>query len=316
MVNLAKRIKKISGYRGPTTKTLIPKSRSLASILGIKKQKSKLRGIFVKSKKVLLKQPKKRPIRKKKNLVRRTSKISNKSILRGNRIGDSKKPAPNLPAPLRFGGMLLFEDLTKITSVPTHSTLTSIDQVIWVKLSPRGKQELLSASIFGVMAQRFRMGEITQEMNLLYLSLLGFAEKAVRKHVPKDTGDLRNSLIASMNSALSKIPPRSPIRFSQLELKVGFYSDIPYLKYINNPKRTITVRHHKNMGIISYRGGKHYLHDPKAKTKFMFTTKAAIRYEAKRLTKQMIRSLWNKWKPQYTYNQVKSLFKYPGMGRI
>ncbi|KKN42536.1 hypothetical protein LCGC14_0712220 [marine sediment metagenome] len=299
MTNLVKKIKKISGYRGPTVKSLIPKSRSLGTILGIKKRKTKLRGIFAKSKKITSKRPKKR-------LVRNTSRITTKTVLRGSRIGDAKKAAPSLPSP----------HISTPTLISPTAYILPTQSVIWVKLSPFGKNELIAARSTNVMIYRAIMNDIAKEMIFVKFTLTSYGAKMIAKHVPRDTGELQQSLLASMTSRSTKSPPSSPKRIGQIEIHMGFWSYKTYLKYVNNPKRKITVRHHKNMGIISYRGGRHYLHDPTAKTKFMLTTKQAIRTEAKRLTKKMISNLWNKWKPQYTRNQVKSLFRYPGMGKM
>ncbi|KKM66074.1 hypothetical protein LCGC14_1484850, partial [marine sediment metagenome] len=47
MVKLAKKIAKLSGYKGPTFKTLIPKPRTFEQILGIKKRKTELHRIII-----------------------------------------------------------------------------------------------------------------------------------------------------------------------------------------------------------------------------------------------------------------------------
>ena len=299
MTNLVKKIKKISGYRGPTVKSLIPKSRSLGTILGIKKRKTKLRGIFAKSKKITSKRPKKR-------LVRNTSRITTKTVLRGSRIGDAKKAAPSLPSPVPIFPVGV--------SRPPSAPISRMQSVIWIKISPNGKKELEAIRSVDVMLYRALLNNIADEMLLVKKELFKYGVKLVNRHVPKDTGDLRNSLIASLSSRSTKTPPSIPRRVSQLELTMGFYSNLHYLRYVNAPTRTIKVRHHVGMGIISYRGGRHYLHDPRAKTTFMLTTKQAIRKEAVRLTKQMIKNLRLRWQPQYTSNIVKSFFKYPGMG--
>ncbi|KKM80070.1 hypothetical protein LCGC14_1343550 [marine sediment metagenome] len=296
MTDLKKAIEKLSGYKGPTLKTLIPKTRSINQILGIKKRKTEFHRIIIASQKILFKPHLKR---KKRLHVRRFKVFKRKR----QKIGDANTPIPpttNLPS------------TPTVLSQPSHM-LTSVEQVIHIKLSPNGKKELESAKDFDMRFYRSRMKDIADGMNVLYLALRATAAQLISRHVPKDTGDLRRSLLSSMSSKSTKFPPNKPRRENQLELHVGFYSDIPYLTYVNRPRVVINVRHHRNQGIISYRGGRHYLHDPTAKTKFMFTTKAAIRQAAKNLTKEFIRRLYIKW--GYTRPYVKSLFRYPGMGR-
>ena len=292
----AKIIERLSNYSGPTSKSIIPQKRSINQILGIKRRKTEFHKIILKSQKILFKP---RLKRNKKLYIRRFKIFKAKR----QKIGDANIPIPSTTSQ---------PSTPTILSQPSQ-LLTSVQQVIHITLSPNGKKELKSALDFGPRFYRSRMKDIADGMNAIYLALRATAAQLISTHVPKDTGDLRRSLLASMSSNSTRFPPNKPRRGNQLELHVGFYSDIPYLKYVNNPKRVIDVRHHRNQGIISYRGGRHYLHDPKAKTKFMLTTKAAIRMAAKRLTKNFIQRLYIKW--GYTRNQVKSMFKFPGMGR-
>lgn len=298
-------IEKLSPYRGTRLKTIIPKRKTtFKQFLGIRSQRLKLHKIAIESHKILFKKKKRgrkpKPISSFKDIISHKWKIS-----RRHRVGDSKKPVPPTGPTI--------PSIPAITHRPSRM-ITSVEQVIWIKLSPKGKTELKEALIFDPRLYRARMKDIGYEMNAIYTTLTSTAAKLIQRHVPKDTGDLQSSLLTSMAGAGTKKPPNRVRRGNQLEIHVGFYSDIPYLKYVNKPQRTILVRHHRNMGIISYRGGRHYLHDPTAKTLFMLTTKQAIRDEARRLTKDMIRRLYIKWGVTYPY--VKSLFKYPGMRHI
>ena len=304
MGKITKTIKKLSGYKGPTLKTLIPKTKPLISkpssitqILGIRKRKTELNKIIISSQRILFKRSKKR------------FKIPKRIKSKIKKIGDAKKPIPYQPTSQIIQ--------SSIAQQPGHQ-ITSVEQVIWIRLSDKGKRELKSAFDFGHRFHKSRIRDIANEMNDIYSSLRAFAAQMISKHVPRDTGDLQSSLLSSLSGIGTKKPPMFPRSENQLELRMGYYSNIYYLPYVNNPKRIITVRHHRNMGIISYRGGRHYLHDPTAKTKFMLTSKAAIRKEAKRLTKNMIRRLYLKWGLRGASGSgfVKGMFKYTGMGRF
>ena len=305
MTDLKKTIKKLSGYHGPTLKSIIPKARSINQILGIKKRKTEFHKIIVASQKILFKRPKKRSIRRKKGLVRNLFKIPKISRSKVHKIGDAEIPVPPT-SPTIF--------TSSSTSQRPQQQITNVQQVIYIKLSDKGKKDLKSALNFGRRFHKKRIKDIGDEMRQVHSSLLAYAAILIAKHVPRDTGDLQSSLLGSLSSG--KKPPMFVRHDNQLELQMGFFSNIYYLPYVNRPKRDITVRHHRNMGIISYRGGRHYLHDPTAKTLFMLTTKEAIRKEAKRLVKDMINRLRRLWGHPYTYGSTKALFKFPGMGRF
>ena len=285
----------------PKTKPLIPKARPLKQILDIRRKKTEFHKLFIASQKILFKQPK---FRKKR--VKKTKTKLVRSGLLPTKIGDSRKP-------VRVRRIL--------PSIPTGKAvysppITSVSQICWVKLSPTGKKELKSAENFDLRFYRAMMADIARVMIDLRLALTTKAAQIIGRHVPRDTGDLQESLLESMIGNSLVTPPINPRNKKQIELRIGLFSTIPYLKYVNEPDRIITVRHRRSQRIVSYRGGRHYLHDPYAKTKFMFTVKAALRMEARKLTRDMLRSLRQKWKPAYTYNQVKGFFKYTGMGRI
>lgn len=313
MAKISKTIKKISGYRGSTFKTLIQKQQPITSargflerVIGKKRPKSDVHKLIIAAQKILFKQPKKGlKGRRKGDSTQKTIK----SLYNYIRIGDSKKSLPS------FTSSVSKPSTPTISNIP-YRPLTRAEQVLWIKISPTGKQRLETAFSKDRKVYEMMLNGIINEMLLLHLELTAFATQSIIKHVPKDTGDLRNSLIASMNARTTKKPKKNTRRPSQLELRIGFFTDLPYVKYVDVPKRVINVRHHRNMGIISYRGGRHYLHDPTAKTKFMLTTREAVRTEARRLTKQLIRNLWINWKPVYTYPQIKAFFKYPGMRGI
>ena len=199
----------------------------------------------------------------------------NKTFLRREFMNDADDPSDIMQIRLSANGVRFFEDI---------------------------ERKYIRARMIDEVAIQFRR---------IHSSLQAFGISEINKYVPKDTGLLRWSLITSMSMQLSTVPSTKPGDINGLKLRIGFYTDLEYLKYVNNPKkaRSLRIAHHRSMRQRSRKTGE-YLHDPDAKFRFMSLIRLHLKSRARQLTRSMLSDLSRRF--SIPYNEAKSLFRYKG----
>lgn len=188
-----------------------------------------------------------------------------------------------------------------------QSSRKSPNDVIWIILSSKGEEYLDNFKSYPRLYRQV-LNDIAYQMRVIRSSMSAYAAAEIARYVPKDTGDLRWSLLNSLNESVSTVPKISPKNNKDIELRMGLFSDIPYLEYVDKPKKPITVRHFKSQKIMSRKTGE-YLHDPHALTGFMSLITLHLKSRARILTRTMLSALAGKWGLNYN-KDVKPLFKY------
>lgn len=181
--------------------------------------------------------------------------------------------------------------------------------IMWIHLSANGNRFFDQITHVGIRARM--VDQVATEMRRIHTNLLVYGISEVQRTVPKDTGLLRWSLITSMNRRLSLVPSTPLYDYKNLILRISFYTDLDYLKYVNSQTkgRTIRIAHHRSMRQRSRKTGE-FLHDPDAKFGFMSLIRVHLKTRARQLTRTMISTLSRSW--GMNYNGIKSLFKYRG----
>lgn len=187
---------------------------------------------------------------------------------------------------------------------------TNKNDIAWIYLSEKGKDHLRGMRNIKGLYQK-SMDDISLELRRIYNKILAVGAKEINLYVPKDTGMLRWSLLASLGKRLSIVPSFKPSASHDLELRVILTTDLPYVKYVNTQQkgRKFRIAHHRSMKIRSRKTGE-YLHDPDAKFGFMSLIRLHLKEHTRKATRSMLSSLANKWGMNYNY--IKSLFKYQG----
>ena len=192
-----------------------------------------------------------------------------------------------------------------------------ITDIMWIHLSAKGLKYLEQTEKNSRKIYRKSLDDIAIQMRRIHNSLVAYGAKEISHNVPKDTGSLRWSLLTSMSKRLSLIPSSKPSDPDKLVLRVGFYTDLPYLEYVVKPRmiqskkgsRPMIIAHSKGMRQRSRKTGE-YLHDPNAKFGFMSLIRMHLKAKARTLTRTTLSTLSRQW--GMTYNTVKGLFKYKG----
>jgi len=205
----------------------------------------------------------------------------NKTFLRREFMNDADDPSDIMQITLSANGVRFFEDIDRV-----YVRMRMID-------------------------------EVAIQMRRIHSSLQAFGITEINRYVPKDTGLLRWSLITSMSMQLSTIPSTKPGDINGLKLRIGFYSDLDYIKYVNEPRMIISkkgakamvIAHHKSKKQRSRKTGE-YLHDPNAKFRFMSLIRLHLKTRARQLTRSMLSTLSRTF--SIPYNEAKSLFRYKG----
>ena len=187
-----------------------------------------------------------------------------------------------------------------------QSSRKSPNDVIWIKLSSKGEMYLSNFKSYPKLYRQV-LNDVAYQMRVIRSSMSAYAAAEIARYVPRDTGNLRWSLLTSLNESVSTVPKISPKKNEDIELRMGLFSDLPYLEYVDKPKKPIKVRHSKSEKIRSRKTGE-YLHDPHALTGFMSLVTMHLKSRARILTRTMLSALAGRWGMKY--NEIKSLFSY------
>jgi len=182
------------------------------------------------------------------------------------------------------------------------------NDVCWIQLSNTGKRDLQVIKINNNTAYENMIQDIVSEMRDIQFNLYNGIKTKIYTLVPSDTGLLRDNLHRSLDDRNAILPPQFPRHLGQIELRIGFYSTLPYLKHVKKFK-TRNIAHPqagKKKRNISWKTGQP-LYDPKAKKGFMSTIKAELKRMARRETKRMLNNLSIAW--GWERRDVRSLFE-------
>lgn len=154
--------------------------------------------------------------------------------------------------------------------------------LIEIELNADGKKFLsglkaLDPLTYHVAVYTLSRGLRNTHTNIRYLArrMMGMGQDFQTGQVPKDTGALRRDLLNSLSSKCSIIPNAVVLNHNDLKLKLGFYSDLPYVDYLKKP--FLHIKHHgkkrsRRTGIPLY--------DPGATPQFMKNITNALRRAA------------------------------------
>ena len=181
--------------------------------------------------------------------------------------------------------------------------------LIEITLSPFGVKELLEYKKIDRTYYIKYMQEIRKYLNQVWTNIARYGMALINRYVPKDTGQLRRSLNASLSRSASIVPSRVIGHHYQLKLRMGFNTSLDYAPYANEmPNRTL-----RHFGLTKSSKGPWMLNDPFALFHFMSMVKLELKKEAKASVHDLINNtaaLFN-----MRYNTAKKMFKIQRIGR-
>lgn len=143
--------------------------------------------------------------------------------------------------------------------------------LVEIELSQDGEEYLRQLKRIDPITYRLFVGQLGFGLrgihrNVRYVGrrLIGLPPFFEHGMVPKDTGRLRRDLYRSLSEDYSVIPNPVTLDHRNLELRIGFYSDLPYVGYLS--KVGIRIKH---FGWKRSWRTRVPLYDPGAKREFM-----------------------------------------------
>jgi len=190
------------------------------------------------------------------------------------------------------------------------------DDVIWLELNDRGKNELYAIRDNNPQDYIQMITDIGLEMRSIQILMYHGIRRRVNTVVPRDTGALRASLLKSIDENNSLTPRQLPRNPNDLVLRMGLFSNVKYAKHVLKFK-TVNLAHPKAKGRnMSFRGGGR-LSDKHAKKGYMDILKRHLKLMARQLSSIMMRNLAVLW--GWSNSEVRSLFvgrNYNWRGRV